>query len=63
MSIAARGHDRLVDGSPPTNDGVQFSAPRTIGAESEKSAMISSPAIVRCTVIGTSQTSIPSESM
>ena len=44
------------------NDGVQLSAPRTIGAEREKSATSSSPRTVRSTVIGTSQTSMPSES-
>src|SRR5581483_7450131 len=43
-------------------EGVQLSAPRTIGAEREKSATSSSPRTVRSTVIGTSRTSIPSES-
>ena len=43
-------------------EGVQLSAPRTCGAEREKSAIRSLPRIVRSTVIGTSQTSMPSES-
>ena len=45
------------------NDGVQLSAPRTIGEEREKSATSSSPLTVRTTVTATSVTSIPSESM
>jgi hypothetical protein len=40
---------------------VLFSDPRTIGAESLRSAVTSSPEIVTCAVIGTSQTSTPSE--
>ena len=38
-----------------------FSDPRTIGADSLRSAVTSSPAIVTVAVIGTSQATIPSE--
>ena len=44
------------------NERVLFSEPRTIGAESVRSAVISSPSIVTVAVIGTSARSIPSES-
>ncbi len=44
------------------NERVLLSDPRTIGAESVRSAVISSPSIVTTAVIFTSRRSIPSES-
>ena len=44
------------------NERVLFSEPRTIGAQSVRSAVISSPSIVTVAVIRTSARSIPSES-
>ena len=44
------------------NERVLFSAPATIGEDSVRSAVSSSPWIVTVAVIGTSRRSIPSES-
>ena len=44
------------------NERVELSAPATIGDDSVRSAVISSPAIVTVAVIGTSRRSMPSES-
>ena len=43
------------------NDRVEFSAPATIGDDSVRSAVTSSPSIVTVAVIGTSHASTPSE--
>ena len=44
-----------------TKDRVLLSDPRTIGADSVRSAVTSSPSIVTRATIGTSRASIPSE--
>jgi len=45
-----------------TNERVLLSEPRTIGADSVRSAITSSPLMVTVALIGTSTRSIPSES-